>query len=78
MLRLQMVDVCGVKKEDDEGMQETTEHEESDGLSQYGSRGPQFGGDSELLYSQFELISAERQMNQVVLLKVCILPLYLC
>ena len=48
----------------------TKEDEECDGLSHYGSRGPEFGGESDLLYSQFELVTPERQMKQIVLLKV--------
>ena len=32
--------------------------------------GAQYGGDSELFYSQFELNMREQKMNQIVLLEV--------
>jgi hypothetical protein len=62
----------GLEEEDDDALQMAKEDKESDGLSHYGSRGPEFGGECSLLYNQFELVTAERQMNQIVMLKECI------
>ena len=39
--------------------------------------GAEYGGDSELFYSQFELHTREQKMNQIILLKVRLLKMLL-
>ncbi|KAK2163683.1 hypothetical protein LSH36_75g07025 [Paralvinella palmiformis] len=56
-------------EDDDLNEGEDVEHAGRESAATTGSLGAEYGGDSELFYSQFELHTREQKMNQIVLLK---------